>query len=153
MTHIYNISIHRSNENKKCVITLNEAEEGGRRPGNGREEREGGGNGGPGADSTWEWREGAAQKSSTVLRQTEGGRLAGDIYLGLPRREGWRCGAAPRSMARQTLPRHRSAPRSSPCHPSRRATMHGAAQAFRCAMATAVAKSVSFEKKNKQYQF
>jgi len=62
------------------VITLNEAKEGGRRPGNGREGREGGGNGGPGADSTWEWREGAARKSPTALRQTEGGRLAGDIY-------------------------------------------------------------------------
>jgi len=37
---------------------LNEAEEGGRRPGNGREGREGGGNRGPGADSTWEWQTG-----------------------------------------------------------------------------------------------
>ena len=68
---------------------MNKAEKGRRQPGNEREGREGGGNGGPGADNTWEWPEGAARKSPTVLRQTEGGRLAGDIYLGLPRREGW----------------------------------------------------------------
>ena len=129
---------------------MNEAEEGGRRPGNGREGREGGGNGGPGADSTWEWWEGAVRKSSTALRQTEGGRLAGDIYLGLPRREGWRNGAAPRLVARQTIPRHRSMPWSSPRYPSRRATMHGAAQAFRRTIEIGAAKSVSFEKKNEQ---
>ena len=48
---------------------FNEAEEGGRRPGNGREGREGGGNGGPGADSTWEWREGAARRAGGWTRR------------------------------------------------------------------------------------
>ena len=127
------------------MITLNEAKEGGRRPGNGREGREGDGNGGPGADSTWEWWEGAARKSSTALRQTEGERLAGDIYLALPRHRSGRVTAAPRSVARQTLPRHRSSPR----HPSRRATVHGVALAFWRARKIGVAKSVSFRKKIK----
>ena len=66
----------------------------------------------------------------------------------LPRREWWRGGAAPRSVARQTLPRHRSALRSSPRQPSRRATMHGTAQAFGRARAIGAAKSVSFKIKN-----
>ena len=39
-----------------------------------------------------------------TVRQ-EGGRLAGVIYLVLPRRGLWRVTAAPRSVARQTLPR------------------------------------------------
>jgi len=56
--------------------------------------------------------------------------------------------AAPRLVTRQTLPRHRSAAWASPRHPSRRATMHGAAQAFHRAMAIDAAKSVSFEEKN-----
>ena len=64
---------------------MNEAEEEGRWPGNGREGREGGGNGGSGADSTSEWWEGTVWNSPTPLRQIEGGWLAGDIYLGLPR--------------------------------------------------------------------
>ena len=83
-------------------------------------------------------------------RQIEGRWLAGDIYLGLPRRGLWRVSAAPRSVVRQTLPRHRSAPRSTPRHPSSRATMHGATQAFRRAMAIGAAKSVSFAGKKTQ---
>ena len=66
----------------------------------------------------------------------------------LPRHAPWRVTAAPRSVARQTLPRHRSAfsvvTMLSTCH----ATMHGAAQAFRRALAIGAAKSVSFEEKN-----
>ena len=51
------------------------------------------------------------------------------------------------AVARQTLPRHRSAFRSSPRQPSRRVTMHGAAHAFGRAMAIDAAKSVRFGNK------
>ena len=51
-------------------------------------------------------------------------------------------------MARQTLPYHRSVPRSSPCHPSRRAIMHSVAQAFRRTREIGAGKSVSFGEKN-----
>jgi len=57
--------------------------------------------------------------------------------------------AAPRSVARQTLPHHRSAPRSSPRHPSCCATMHDVAQAFRRAREIGVGKSVSFRRRKK----
>jgi len=50
-------------------------------------------------------------------------------------------------MARQTLPRHRSAAPVVATSSFYRVTMHGAAQAFRRAMAIDEAKSVSFEKK------
>ena len=130
------------------MITLNEAKEGGRRPGNGGEGREGGDNEGPGANSTWEWREGAARKSSTALRQTEGGQLAGDILPALPHHRPGRVTAAPRSVARQTLPRHRSAAPVFATSPFCRATIHDAAQTFRRAMTIGAAKNVSL-KKNK----
>ena len=55
--------------------------------------------------------------------------------------------AAPRSMARQTLPRHRSAIPVAATSALCRATMHGAAQAFGRARAIGAAKSVSFKKK------
>ena len=84
-------------------------------------------------------RRGRCGQGGRAARGQAGGRAARGRYLSGP--------AAPRSVARQTLPRHRSAPRSSPRHPSRRATMHGAAQAFRHAMQIGAAKSVSFEKK------
>ena len=94
---------------------------------------------------------GAAGAAVAVLRaratgRRQGGRLTGDIYLILPRHEPWRVRATSRSVARQTLPRHRSTLRSSPRHPSRCATMHGAAQAFRRAREIGIGKSVSFEK-------
>ena len=57
--------------------------------------------------------------------------------------------AAPRSVARQALPRYRSAAPVVATSSSCRATMHGVAQAFRRAMAIGAAKSISFEKKNK----
>jgi len=50
-------------------------------------------------------------------------------------------------VARQALPRHRSAFPVVATSSTSRATMHGAAQAFRRAMALGAAKSVSFEKK------
>jgi len=56
-------------------------------------------------------------------------------------------------MARQTLPRHRSAARLSPRHPSCRVIMHGAAQTFRRARKIGVAKSVRFEKKLTSVRF
>jgi len=49
-------------------------------------------------------------------------------------------------VARQTLPRHRSIFPVVATSSTRRATMHGVAQAFRRAMALGVAKSVSFKK-------
>jgi len=67
--------------------------------------------------------------------------------LGLLRREGWHGGAAPRSVARQTLPPHRSASPVFTTSYSGRATMHGAAHAFHRAIAIYAAKSVNFEKK------
>ena len=88
-------------------------------------------------------REGAAGKRPGA----EAGRRGG-IYLALSRHRSGRGKAAPRSVARQTLPRHRSTPRSSPRHPSRRATIHGAAQAFRRAREIDAAKSISFGEKN-----
>jgi len=63
-----------------------------------------------------------------------------------PRYAPWRGTAAPRLVARQALPRQRSAflivATSAPC----RATMHGAAQAFGRAMAIGATKSVSLKK-------
>jgi len=50
-------------------------------------------------------------------------------------------------VARQALPRHRSAFPVVATSSNRRATMHGVAQAFRRAMALGAAKSISFEKK------
>jgi len=74
------------------------------------------------------------------------GGLARDIYLVLPRHAPWRVSAAPRSVARQTLPRHRSAAPVVAMSSSCRVTMHGAAQAFHRAMAIGAAKSVSLKK-------
>jgi len=65
----------------------------------------------------------------------------------LPRHAPWRVSAAPRSVTRQTLPRHRSAASVVATSSSYRATMYGAAQAFRRTMAIGTAKSVSFEEK------
>ena len=72
---------------------------------------------------------------------------ARELISGSPRHSLWRVTVTPRSMARQTLPRHRSAPRSSPRQHSHCATMHGVAQVFRRAMAIGAAKSVRFENK------
>ena len=95
-----------------------------------------------------------AAAGGRALRGVRAGGLARDIYLVLSCRAPWHVSAAPRSVARQTLPRHRSAARSSPRHPSHRATMHGAAQAFRRVMAIGAAKSVSFgEKKLNSVRF
>ena len=58
-----------------------------------------------------------------------------DIYLVLPHNAPWRVTAAPRSVARQTLPRHRSA-----------APVVATSSSCR-AMAIGLAKSISFEKK------
>jgi len=63
----------------------------------------------------------------------------------LPRHAPWRVRATPRSVARQTLPCHRSAAPIFATSLSCRATMHGAAQAFRRAMTIGTAKSISFE--------
>jgi len=105
-----------------------------------------------GAGAAWrEWAGG--RRGGGALRG--GGRasrgerqLAGDIYLGLPRRGLWRVTATPRSVVRQTLPRHLSAASVVATSSSCRATMHSAAQVFRRAMAIGAAKSVSFEEKN-----
>jgi len=55
--------------------------------------------------------------------------------------------AAPRSVAWQALPRHRSAFPVVATSATRRVTMHGAAQVFYRAMAIGAAKSVSFKNK------
>jgi len=57
-----------------------------------------------------------------------------------------RANAALISVARQTLPRHRSAAPVFATSPFCRATMHGAALAFRRAMTIDAAKSVSLKK-------
>ena len=73
--------------------------------------------------------------------------LAAGFYSALPRHGSGRGTAVPRSVVRQALPRHRSAFPVVATSATRRATMHGAAQAFRRAMAIGAAKSVRFEKK------
>jgi len=67
------------------------------------------------------------REGGRLAGRREGGRLAGVIYLVLPRRGLWRVTAAPRSVARQTLPCHRSTTPVVATSSSRRATMHGAA--------------------------
>ena len=80
------------------------------------------------------------------MRAAEGS--AAGFYLAQTRHDPW-CGiAAPRSLARQTLPRQRSvflvAATSALCL----ATMHSAAQAFGRAMTIDAAKSVSLKEIN-----
>ena len=70
---------------------------------------------------------------------------ADELILSLPRHKLWRVTAAPRSVARQTLPRHRSAPPVFATSSSRRVTMHGATQVFSRARAIGAGKSVSFK--------
>ena len=65
----------------------------------------------------------------------EGGWLASVIYLVLPRRGLWRVTVSAPVVATSS---------------SHRATMHGATQAFRRAMAIGAAKSVSFAGKKTQ---
>ena len=72
---------------------------------------------------------------------TRGAGLAAGLLFG---------SAAPRSVARQALPRQLSAFPVVAMSAPRRATMHGVAQAFGRAMAIDAAKSVSFKEKNKQ---
>jgi len=69
------------------------------------------------------------------------------LYPALPHHGSGRGTAALRSVARQALPRHRSAFAVVATSATCRATMHGAAQDFRRAMAIGAAKSISFEKK------
>jgi len=75
-----------------------------------------------------------------------GGGLARDIYLAPPRHAPWRGTAASRSVARQALPRERSAIPIAATSALCRATIHGATQAFGRARAIGAAKSVSFKK-------
>jgi len=72
------------------------------------------------------------------------GGLARDIYLAMPRHGSERGSAAPRSVARQALPRQRSVISVAATSALCRATMHGAAQAFCRTRAIGVAKNVSF---------
>jgi len=94
------------------------------------------------------WRFGQGRQAEAGWAARRQGRLAGNIYPILPRHAPWRVSAAPRSVARQTLPRHRSAAPVFATSPSCRATMHGTAQTFLRAMTIGATKSVSFEKKN-----
>ena len=64
----------------------------------------------------------------------------------VPRRDGWRDTAAPRSVARQALPHQRSVISVVAMSIRCRATMHGVAQAFGHAREIGAAKSVSFKK-------
>jgi len=68
------------------------------------------------------------------------------FYLPLPHHGSWRGTATPRLVARQALPRHRSSIPVVATSAHCRATMHGAAQAFSCAIAIGAAKSVSLKK-------
>ena len=79
------------------------------------------------------------REGGRLAGRREGRRLADDIYLVLPRQDRWR-----------GRPCHVTGQRPGRRHvtPSRRVTMHGAAQAFRRVMAIGTAKKVSFEKKN-----
>jgi len=69
--------------------------------------------------------------------------LAAGFYLAQTRHDPWRGTAAPRSLARQALPRQRSALLVTAMSAMCRATMHGAAQAFGRVRAIGAAKSVS----------
>ena len=71
---------------------------------------------------------------------------AGGIYMVLPRHVSGRGTAAPRSVARQDLPRQRSPNPVVATLAHCRATMHGAAQAFGRAMIIGATKSVSLTK-------
>jgi hypothetical protein len=79
------------------------------------------------------------------LETARGGRPShrGSV-LASPCRGPWRGTAAPRSVARQRLPRQRPRPRAGPRHRARRAPMHGAAALVRRAVSLCAAKSVSF---------
>jgi len=72
--------------------------------------------------------------------------LAAGFYSALPRHGSRRVTAASRSMARQALPRQRSAIPVAATSALCRATMHGAAQVFGRARAIGAAKSVSLKK-------
>ena len=74
------------------------------------------------------------------------GGLARGIYMVLPRHGSGRGTAAPRSVARQDLPRQRSPRPALATSAVCRATMHGAAQTFGRARAIGAAKSVSLKK-------
>ena len=78
-----------------------------------------------------------------------GGRASGlarGVYLVQPRHGSGRGTAAPRSVARRDLPRHRSPSPALATSALCRATMHDAALAFGRAMAIGAAKSVSLKK-------
>ena len=87
-------------------------------------EVKGGGNGGPGGGRDW----------------PQG------FYSALPRHGSGRGSAAPRLVARQALPRQRSAIPVVATSALCRATIHGATQAFDRARAIGAAKSVSLKK-------
>ena len=72
--------------------------------------------------------------------------LAAGFYSALPRHGSGRGSAAPRSVARQALPRQRSATTVAATSALCCATIHGAAQAFGRARAIGAAKSVSLKK-------
>ena len=115
-----------------CVITLHEDEEGGRRPGNGREGREAAmeGQAGAGLPAFVAWRPASAGERghggqmALLLGQRDWQR---GFYSALPRHGSGRGTAAPRSVARQSpAPSPVAIPvvaTSARC----RATMHGAA--------------------------
>ena len=68
------------------------------------------------------------------------------VYSALPRHGSERGSAAPRSVARQALPRQRSALLVTATSALCRAIMHGAAQAYGRTRAIGAAKSVSLKK-------
>ena len=78
------------------------------------------------------------------MRAAEGS--AAGFYLAQTRHDPWRGIAAPRSLARQTLPRQRSAFLVAATSALCLATMHSAAQAFGRARKIDTAKSVSLKK-------
>ena len=71
---------------------------------------------------------------------------AAGFYLAQTRHDPWRGTAAPRSLARQALPRQRSALLVATTSAMCRATMHDVAQAFDRAREIGAAKSVSLKK-------
>ena len=79
--------------------------------------------------------------------------LAAGFYSALPCHRSGRGTAAPRSVARQALPRQRSANPVAATSTLCRATMLGAAQSFGRVRAIGAAKSVSFKKKSDRVRF
>ena len=112
--------------------------------------REGCGNGEPGCQHSWRggrrarWRAGTGGRGRGGLAAPTAG-LAASVLFGSAAPRIRARSTAPRSVARQALPRQRSAILVAATLALCRATMHGAAQAFGHARAIGAAKSVSFK--------